>query len=141
MDECAILHSDMNSFYASVDMMLDPSLKGKAMAVCGSVEERHGIVLAKSDLAKKAGVKTGMSYVKEYIQVHLTVDEEGLVVPTSIVFHKEKKYDIESVTASIRAAATKVLGSGTRYTVVIKGQEKYLFEEAGRWFVEAIIPA
>lgn len=60
MDECAILHSDMNSFYASVEMMLDPSLKGKAIAVCGSVEERHGIVLAKSDLAKKAGVKTGM---------------------------------------------------------------------------------
>ena len=43
------------------------------------------------------------------------------------------------MTASIRAAATKVLGSGTRYTVVIKGQEKYLFEEAGRWFVEAVI--
>lgn len=60
MDECAILHSDMNSFYASVEVMLDPSLKGKAVAVCGSVEERHGIVLAKSDLAKKAGVKTGM---------------------------------------------------------------------------------
>jgi len=56
----AILHSDMNSFYASVEMMLDPKLKGKAVAVCGSTEERHGIVLAKSDLAKKAGVKTGM---------------------------------------------------------------------------------
>ena len=56
----SILHSDMNSFYASVEMMLDPSLKGKAVAVCGSTEERHGIVLAKSDLAKKAGVKTGM---------------------------------------------------------------------------------
>ena len=55
-----ILHSDMNSFYASVEMMLDPSLKGKAVAVCGATEERHGIVLAKSDLAKKAGVKTGM---------------------------------------------------------------------------------
>ena len=55
----AILHSDMNSFYASVEMMLDPSLKGKAVAVCGATEERHGIVLAKSDLAKKAGVKTG----------------------------------------------------------------------------------
>lgn len=59
-DERAILHSDLNSFYASVEMMLDPSLKGKAVAVCGSTEERHGIVLAKSDLAKKAGVKTGM---------------------------------------------------------------------------------
>ena len=56
----SILHSDMNSFYASVEMMLDPSLKGKAVAVCGSTEERHGIVLAKSELAKKAGVKTGM---------------------------------------------------------------------------------
>lgn len=58
--ERVILHSDMNSFYASVEMMLDPSLKGKAVAVCGATEERHGIVLAKSELAKKAGVKTGM---------------------------------------------------------------------------------
>lgn len=56
----AILHSDLNSFYASVEMMLDPTLKGKAVAVCGSTENRHGIVLAKSDLAKKAGVRTGM---------------------------------------------------------------------------------
>ena len=40
--------------------MLDPSLRGKAVAVCGSTENRHGIVLAKSELAKKAGVKTGM---------------------------------------------------------------------------------
>lgn len=59
-NERVILHSDMNSFYASVEMMLDPALKGKPVAVCGSTEERHGIVLAKSDLAKKAGVKTGM---------------------------------------------------------------------------------
>lgn len=56
----AILHSDMNCFYASVEMMLDPSLKGKAIAVCGSTESRHGIVLAKSEKAKKSGVKTGM---------------------------------------------------------------------------------
>lgn len=58
--ERTILHSDMNCFYASVEMMLDPSLRGKAVAVCGSTENRHGIVLAKSELAKKAGVKTGM---------------------------------------------------------------------------------
>lgn len=55
-----ILHSDMNCFYASVEMMLDPALRGKAVAVCGSTEDRHGIVLAKSELAKRAGVKTGM---------------------------------------------------------------------------------
>jgi len=40
--------------------MLNPRLRGKAIAVCGSTEDRHGIVLAKSELAKKAGVKTGM---------------------------------------------------------------------------------
>lgn len=59
--ERSILHSDMNSFYASVETMLHPELSGKAMAVCGLTEERHGIVLAKSERAKKAGVKTGMA--------------------------------------------------------------------------------
>ena len=59
--ERAIRHRDLNAFYASVEMMLDPTLRGKAVAVCGNVEERHGIVLAKSELAKKAGVKTGMA--------------------------------------------------------------------------------
>lgn len=60
LGEKSILHSDMNCFYASVEMMLDPSLRGKPVAVCGSTENRHGIVLAKSELAKRAGVKTGM---------------------------------------------------------------------------------
>jgi len=41
--------------------MLHPELRGRPVAVCGSEKERHGIVLAKSDPAKKAGVKTGMS--------------------------------------------------------------------------------
>lgn len=54
-----ILHCDANNFYASVEMMLNPSLKDKPIAVCGNPEKRHGIVLAKSELAKKAGVKTG----------------------------------------------------------------------------------
>ncbi len=53
-----ILHCDLNSFYASVEIYLNPSLKGKAVAVCGNKEERHGIVLAKSDEAKMCGVKT-----------------------------------------------------------------------------------
>ena len=40
-----ILHSDLNCFYASVEMNENPALKGKAVAVCGSTEDRHGIVL------------------------------------------------------------------------------------------------
>lgn len=49
----------MNNFYASVECMLDPSLKNYPVAVCGSVEERHGIVLAKNYAAKAFDVKTG----------------------------------------------------------------------------------
>ena len=55
----AILHSDLNSFYYSVEAMLDHSLRGKTVAVCGSVEDRHGIILAKSELAKRAGREGG----------------------------------------------------------------------------------
>lgn len=54
-----ILHCDMNNFYASVECMLDPSLKKYPVAVCGSVEERHGIVLAKNYKAKAFNVQTG----------------------------------------------------------------------------------
>ncbi len=60
MKNRAILHSDANCFYASCEMVLQPQLRGKAVAVCGKVEDRHGIVLAKSERAKRAGVTTGM---------------------------------------------------------------------------------
>lgn len=53
-----ILHCDLNSFYASVELFLNPALRGLPVAVCGSKEERHGIVLAKTDEAKKYGVRT-----------------------------------------------------------------------------------
>ena len=49
----------MNNFYASVECMLDPVLKKSPVADCGSVEERHGIVLAKNYAAKAFGIKTG----------------------------------------------------------------------------------
>ena len=54
-----ILHCDMNNFYASVECFLDPELKLFPVAVCGDVEERHGIVLAKNYKAKGYGVSTG----------------------------------------------------------------------------------
>ena len=54
-----VLHSDLNNFYASVECVYDPKLRKVPIAVCGDPEARHGIVLAKNDLAKAAGVKTG----------------------------------------------------------------------------------
>lgn len=54
-----ILHCDLNNFYASVECKENPSLKNKPVAVCGSEENRHGIVLAKNYIAKKYDIRTG----------------------------------------------------------------------------------
>ena len=59
--ETLILHSDLNCYYASVEMNEHPELRGKKIAVCGSTENRHGIVLTASYPAKRSGVKTGMA--------------------------------------------------------------------------------
>ena len=56
-----VLHCDANNFYASVEMAKDPSLRGKNLAVCGDPQKRHGIILAKSEGAKRLGVKTGQT--------------------------------------------------------------------------------
>lgn len=56
-----ILHCDMNCFYAAVEMQRHPELRDKPLAVCGSQEERHGIVLTANYIAKPYGVKTGMA--------------------------------------------------------------------------------
>lgn len=53
-----ILHCDMNNFYASVELLERPDLAGMPVAVCGDPEGRHGIILAKNQLAKAAGVVT-----------------------------------------------------------------------------------
>ena len=54
-----ILHSDVNNFFASVECSNRPELKDKPVAVAGDPEKRTGIILAKNELAKKFGVKTG----------------------------------------------------------------------------------
>lgn len=54
-----ILHSDCNGFYASVECLHNPKLRNKPVAVSGDAKNRHGIILAKNEIAKKYGVKTG----------------------------------------------------------------------------------
>src|ERR1700712_844994 len=55
MNAATILHADLDAFYASVEQMLDPSLRGVPIAVGG------GVVLAASYEAKRFGVKGGMA--------------------------------------------------------------------------------
>ena len=54
-----ILHVDLNNFYASVECLYRPEIRDKPVIVCGDIEARHGIVLAKNYPAKALGVKTG----------------------------------------------------------------------------------
>lgn len=58
MADRIILHCDLNNFFASVECLGREDLKDKPVAVAGSIEKRHGIILAKNELAKKHGVKT-----------------------------------------------------------------------------------
>ncbi len=56
-----ILHSDLNNFYASVECLFNPDIQGKPVVVGGDEESRHGVVLAKNEIAKKYGIKSAES--------------------------------------------------------------------------------
>ena len=53
-----IFHCDCNNFYASCECLERPELWRVPMAVAGDPGRRAGIVVAKNELAKRAGVKT-----------------------------------------------------------------------------------
>ena len=56
-----ILHCDANKYYASVEILDNPALRPYPVAVCGSQEDRHGIVLTANAIAKGYGIQTGMA--------------------------------------------------------------------------------
>ena len=53
MSSRIILHSDLNNFYASVECFTNPKIRKFPVVVGGNKEMRHGIVLAKNEIAKK----------------------------------------------------------------------------------------
>lgn len=73
---------------------------------------------------------------RTYVQATVCFDEDGNAQPREVIFHGEK-FEIDRVLSRCRAAATKAGGQGMRYTVRIRGQETFLFQdEKQRWFVE-----
>ena len=66
MWERVIIHSDINHCYAQIEEMMFPELRKVPMVVGGNEKSRHGIVLAKNDLAKKYHIKTGESLHDAY---------------------------------------------------------------------------
>ena len=58
----AVIHCDMDNYFAAVEEKHNPSLSQVPFAVCGDPAMRHSIIMAKNSLAKRAGVLTGISY-------------------------------------------------------------------------------
>ena len=74
---------------------------------------------------------------RAYVRVVVDVDEIGKVHPLKIYWEDGRSFDVDRLLDVRRAAATKAGGQGMRYTCRIQGHEAYLFEDDGRWFVEA----
>ena len=93
MDRC-ILHVDCNCFYASVEMLYHPETRTCPMAVGGSEQSRHGIILAKNDLAKRCGVSTG-----EALRLARQKCPDLLVLPPNFPRYLEFSHRVKQILA------------------------------------------
>ena len=74
---------------------------------------------------------------RAYVKVIARHDEQGKVRPLEVEWGDGRRFEVDKLLDVRRAAALKAGGQGMRYTVRILGRETYLFEDEGRWFVEA----
>lgn len=72
-----------------------------------------------------------------YVRIIVEHNAEGRARPLSIEWEDGSIFEVDRVLDVRRAAATKAGGQGIRYTCRIRGHETYVFEDNGRWFVEA----
>ena len=78
-----------------------------------------------------------MDIKKLYVDVVARIDSDGTVTPLTVIWENGKKFEIDRVLSVQRAYATKVGGTGIRYEISVSGKRTYLFEDEGKWFVEA----
>lgn len=78
-------------------------------------------------------------YRKVYVDVYALMLRDGTVKPRRFQWEDGAIYQIDRILHITPAASTKVGGRGIRYTVMIEGQEKYVFREDDKWFMEAPI--
>ncbi len=90
-------------------------------------------------------MKGPVRYIKEYVEVEVTFEPDGTMLPKYLVWQDGRHYEIDRVKAIQAAPALKAGGQGDRYTIQIEGKERFLFfehntdygsEKPGKWFVE-----
>lgn len=77
-----------------------------------------------------------MKFKKVYVVMNVQVQPDGSIRPMSMVWEDGTIYEIDRVLHIVPAASLKVSGCGTRYTVIIEGKQRDVFDEGGKWFVE-----
>ena len=104
-----ILHIDMNCFYASVEMQRHPEYRNVPLAVCGSQEDRHGIVLTANYLAKPRGVKVGQAIwqAKQVCPELVTLPPDMSPMAIAQEISERIKFEL-GITASIGVADNKI---------------------------------
>ncbi|MBR5438363.1 MAG: hypothetical protein IKV21_05530 [Clostridia bacterium] len=78
-----------------------------------------------------------MDNKKVYVDVVAHIDSDGVVTPLTVIWKGGQRFEIDKVMSVRRAYATKVGGTGIRYEISVSGKRTYLFEDEGKWFVEA----
>ena len=88
--------------------------------------------------------------IKVYVDVKARFTREGTMLPFEITWENGVRYRIDRVKDIKRAAPLKAGGTGDRYTIVVRGQQSFIWFERsaalsgtniGRWFVERRVPA
>ena len=73
---------------------------------------------------------------KIYVEVQARHLIDGSCRPETIKFENDHIYEIDRVKHCCRAASTKVGGCGMRYTIMVEGLPRFLYDEDGKWFME-----
>jgi hypothetical protein len=74
---------------------------------------------------------------KVFVTVRAEHDTNGHIKPLSITWEDGRVFEVDRILDVRQAASLKAGGTGIRYTCRICGKETYLFDDEGRWFVEA----
>ncbi len=74
---------------------------------------------------------------RAYVRVLVDVDEVGRMRPLKIYWQDGRGFEVDRLLDVQWAACTGTGGQGMRYTCRVRGREVRLFEDGGRWFVEA----
>ena len=74
--------------------------------------------------------------MRKNITVIAKMQDDGKIIPLTILWNNEKSFEIDKVLDIRKKASTKGGGKGLRYTCKILGHERYLWLDDYIWFVE-----